>query len=112
MISPLVVVETTNALQLRRFRRQATTSETSAAIRTFNADIAAGFLSAVAMPTNIWKIGEDLALSHSATLGTRSLDILQVAAALALKCDSFLTFDQNQARLARAAGLLTPIQPE
>jgi len=48
-----------------------------------------------------------LALSrdHSAVLGTRSLDILHVAAAIACDASQFLTCDRRQAQLARTAGL-------
>ena len=41
-------------------------------------------------------------------LGTRSLDVLHVASALVFKVDTFLTFDGNQAKMAKAEGLLVP----
>jgi hypothetical protein len=47
-----------------------------------------------------------LSATWSATLGTRSLDILQVASALVLKAETFLTFDARQKKLAKAAGLI------
>jgi len=47
---------------------------------------------------------------HTATLGTRTSDTLHVAAALVLHADSFYTFGRAQARLARAAGLATPVR--
>jgi len=40
-------------------------------------------------------------------LGTRTLDTLHVACALELKAERFWTFDQRQAKLAKAAGLKT-----
>ncbi len=49
-----------------------------------------------------------LSASHSATLGTRTLDILHVAAALVLGLADLLTFDTRQAALAKAAGLKVP----
>jgi hypothetical protein len=42
---------------------------------------------------------------YSATLGTRSLDILHVTAARSARARHFLTFDARQAALARRAGL-------
>jgi predicted nucleic acid-binding protein len=48
-----------------------------------------------------------LSLDHSITLGSRSLDILHVAAALEFGCDNLITFDQKQERLAKEAGLQT-----
>ena len=46
-----------------------------------------------------------LSESFTERLGSRSLDILHVAAALELHADVFLTCDRNQAALAKAAGL-------
>lgn len=42
-------------------------------------------------------------------VGSRTLDILQVAGALIAHAEAFLTFDRQQAALARAEGLQTPI---
>lgn len=46
-----------------------------------------------------------LARAHVARLGTRTLDSLHVAAALELRAEKFWTFDERQAKLAKAAGL-------
>ena len=46
-----------------------------------------------------------LAREHTAALGTRSLDVLHVAAALALRERHFVTADDRQAKLAAAVGL-------
>ena len=46
-----------------------------------------------------------LAREHTAALGTRSLDVLHVAAALALRERNFVTGDDRQAKLAAAVGL-------
>jgi predicted nucleic acid-binding protein len=48
---------------------------------------------------------ERLSTSYSERFGTRSLDILHVAAALVLGVKEFHTFDTRQAKLAKAAGL-------
>ena len=42
---------------------------------------------------------------HGPMVGTRTLDILHVAAALVLDAKRFLTFDQRQHTLAKKAGL-------
>ena len=52
---------------------------------------------------------ERLSAQHSEKLGTRSLDVLHVAAALTLGLSVMLTFDVRQAALARAAGLRAPV---
>ena len=46
-----------------------------------------------------------LARTHVPQLGTRTLDVLHVACALELKAEGFWTFDERQAKLAKAAGL-------
>lgn len=51
---------------------------------------------------------QELSDAHSARLLSRSLDLLHVAAALELRCSRFISSDDRQLRLARAAGL-TPI---
>ncbi len=48
---------------------------------------------------------ERLSTSYSENLGTRSMDILHVAAAVVLGLPEFFTFDKRQAALAKAAGL-------
>ena len=58
-----------------------------------------------AMPIESFARAEQLARRHTSTSGTRSLDTLQVATALALKPDVFLTLDERQRQLARAERL-------
>lgn len=50
-----------------------------------------------------------LSATHTLTGGHRSFDILHVAAAKKLGAQHFLTFDQNQSRLAQAEGLTVPL---
>ena len=47
-----------------------------------------------------------LASRWTSRLGTRTLDILHVAAAIVLEADSFHTFDDRQKKLAKSAGLV------
>ena len=102
-------LELRNALRLRVFRREITAAQRDASLNMVLADLAAGILGE-ASPTlaDVVLEAERLSALHSEKLGTRSLDILHVAAALVLGCASFLTFDQRQAALARAAGLKVP----
>ncbi len=48
---------------------------------------------------------ETLAYRHTATEGFRTYDLLHVAAALVLGCDTFWSFDARARRLAKLAGL-------
>ncbi len=102
-------LELRNALRLRVFRREITGGQRDASLNALLADLADGVLSTAAPPLSaVVTEAERLSALHSETLGTRSLDILQVASALVLGKADFLTFDQRQANLARAAGLSVP----
>jgi predicted nucleic acid-binding protein len=48
---------------------------------------------------------EELALRHTARHGFRTYDLLHVASALALKCDTFWSFDAKALKLASLEGL-------
>jgi predicted nucleic acid-binding protein len=46
-----------------------------------------------------------LARSYVASIGSRTIDTIHVASALELKAAQFWTFDDRQAKLAKAVGL-------
>lgn len=99
-------LELRNALRLRVFRREITRGQRDAALNAFLADAAAGVYASASPPWNDVMIeAERLSASQAEKLGTRSLDILHVAAALVLGAAEFWTFDKRQAALAGAAGL-------
>jgi predicted nucleic acid-binding protein len=99
-------IELRNALSRAVFQQRLTTAESLAAWQEVQQDLASGLL--VAKP-NLWgklvREAESLAEQHTPVLGTRSLDILHVAAALVLGATEFCTFDTRQGNLAKAAGL-------
>ena len=109
LISSLVMLEAANAFELRIFRGQGTRLNAVKAIRDLDADAERGVLRVLPVPATAWDVASRLSKEHSAKLGTRSLDILQVATAIMLRADTLLTFDRNQVALARAEGLQTPI---
>jgi hypothetical protein len=102
-------LEFRNAIRLRVFRAEITPAQRDASLNTLLGDLAAGVLIAASPPlTDVMIEAERLSALHSETLGTRSLDILHVAAALVLGVVQVLTFDTRQAALARVAGLKVP----
>jgi len=103
------MLEATNAFELRIFRGQGTRLNAAKATHDLEADAQRGVLRTLPVPASAWDVARRLSKEHSATLGTRSLDILQLAIAIALRADTLLTFDRNQVALARAEGLQTPI---
>ena len=104
-ISPLVELELTNALQLRIFRKELTRGEASAAYAVIRTDLAAGVYSVQPVSAMVFDTAKRVSLKHTAGIGSRSLDVLHVAAALVMRADVILSFDDNQRKLAKAAGL-------
>jgi len=70
-------------------------------------DQAAGLWRPTALPELAFDLCAELARHHGPKLGVRPLDSLHVACALELKAERFWTFDERQAKLARAEGLKT-----
>jgi predicted nucleic acid-binding protein len=103
------MLEATNAFELRIFRGQGTRLNAAKATRDLEADVQRGVLRVMPVPASAWDVARRLSAAHSATLGTRTLDILQLAIAIMLRADTFLTFDRSQVALAQAEGLQTPI---
>ena len=99
-------LEFRNALRLRVFRKEITAEQRELSVSAMLSDLANEvFVFADVKWPDVLMEAERLGAQHSEQLGTRSLDILHVAAALVLGCDEFLTFDHRQAALAAAAGL-------
>ena len=103
-LTPFGEVELTNALELRLFRKELDPPEVKAAHLAFQKDLAMGVFSLKPLPVAVYEKAKQLAKRHTA-LGVRTLDILHVAAALVLGAEAFYTFDPNQTKLAKAAGL-------
>jgi len=57
------------------------------------------------IPERAFDVSADLARRYGPKLGIRTLDSLHVACALELKAERFWTFDERQAKLAKAEGL-------
>jgi predicted nucleic acid-binding protein len=105
MLTPLAELELENAIQLRLFRRELTASQARAAQAALRQDVVGGVYASRAMPPAAYEKAKQLARKHTARLGTRSLDILHVAAAMTLGAGTLLTFDENQRKLAAGEGV-------
>ena len=112
---PLHALEVRNAILQRAFheRRSSASRERAQIARERDAalDRLESFLSRrtlvdVALDMDaVIERATDLATAHTERLGTRAIDLLHVASALALDTEIFLTTDKRQARLAKAEGL-------
>lgn len=102
-------VEFRNALRLRVLRKEITAAQRDASLNHLRADQMAGYFQTADPPhLSVILETERLSATYSERLGTRSLDILHVAIAIALGSKRFLSFDPRQLKLARSAGLETP----
>ncbi len=101
-------LELSNAFALKVYRKEIEEEQCSSAMRAIAEDRVSGVLLPV-LPDQaaLWSKAGELARRHTPTLGTRSLDVLHVAAALMADCAFFLTNDDRQLRLARVVGLET-----
>jgi predicted nucleic acid-binding protein len=99
-------VELVNAIGLAAYRGLIPKAAHKAALAALDDDFAAG---RCVQTDLLWRTvlrgAEELSRAQTPSLGTRSLDVLHVASALTLKRKYFLTFDQRQQKMARAAGL-------
>ncbi len=100
--------ELTNALNWRIFRKELRASQEQAILLSFSKDVHGGVIRVVPISAATFAHARRIARTQTRLLGTRALDVLHVASALALRADSFCTFDENQARLAAALGLRIP----
>lgn len=99
-------IEFINALHLAVFRKEVTPQEAALKRRWFQEDIANGIFTISPVPAALlFTKTAELADRHSARIGTRSLDLMHVAAAIILETDTFLSFDERQRKVAKAEGL-------
>ena len=99
-------IEFTNGLQLKLFRKEASVAAVAATLDALRADAESGVLHRVhASWPAIFAATLRLSTVHSHTLGTRTLDLLHVATALALSATEFVTGDDRQAKAAAREGL-------
>ena len=106
VFTALHALEVRNAFKLGVFRGLFGTADASAAWTNLETDLRSGRL--VKKPVNwpvVLRIAARFSEHHSATFGTRSLDILHVATAKALRAVEFVSFDARQRTLAVTVGL-------
>ena len=111
-VSSLVLFEFRQSTRFQAFRfskdrtQGFSKQEAQRTLGILQANIAAGGL--VISPVewqDVHSIAEKLSAQSTMTGGHRTLDVLHIATALHLKAKEFLTFDGNQAELAKAVGL-------
>lgn len=105
LVIALCELEVVNAFGLRVFRKQASPTEANAALINFEKDLHEGLFQLRGLPERLFERARELSEQTTAKLGTRTADLLHVAAALELGVDCFYSFDQQQRNLAHAVRL-------
>ena len=106
MITAFGEVELLNAIQLRVFRGELTSAQARSAARAFQDDLCNGVFALRPITVATIESAKRLAARHTHSLGVRTLDLLHVSAALVLEAEALYSFDLNQRRLAKSAGVL------
>lgn len=105
-LTPLAVLELRNAFNRAVHRQRLTAAERDALWQDVEADIASGFLVPTTLPSDeLHHKARQLSDRHTPALGTRTLDLLHVAAALVLEAKEFFSFDERQRKAAASEGL-------
>lgn len=105
LVTTLGELEFTNALQLRVFRKEASTDQARASLKDFESDLRDRVFQLQALTDRAFEEARKLSQTTTARLGTRTADLLHVAAALDLQADRLYTFDQHQRKLAQSVRL-------
>jgi hypothetical protein len=102
--------ELSSALRFAEFRQAIGPGDAALSWSHFEADRASGRLkTAICNLADILIEANRFLAAHTLTGGHRGFDILDVAASIRLKAGQFLTFDENQRKLAMADGLVVPL---
>ena len=101
----LVELEVINAFGLRVFRKEVTAAQAQSSISDFEQDLRDGVFQLRGIPDTVFERARQLSPHTTAKLGTRTADILHVAAALELDVDYLYSFDQHQRKLAQTVRL-------
>jgi predicted nucleic acid-binding protein len=105
LLTPLGEVEAFNAMQLRVFRKEISSQQAEDSAHHFEYDLQAGVYRRSSLPDSAFERARQLSRQLTARLGTRTADLLHVAAALELGATSFFSFDLQQRKMAEAVGL-------
>ena len=105
ILTPFHRAEWAHALAQHQFRGDLTTDTARRMNAQFISDESTGLFHVSSVPENAFELCADLARRHGPTLAMCTLDSLHVACALELKADRFWTFDDRQAKLAKAQGM-------
>jgi predicted nucleic acid-binding protein len=94
-------LEIVNAMGLRVFRKEVSPAQAQASLRAFERDVRDGVFQLRELTDSVFMRAHQLSRQTTAKLGTRTADLLHVAAALELGVDFLYSFDLHQRKLAQ-----------
>ncbi len=98
-------LEVENAFALQVFRRDATAAQAKSSMDDFEKDLRSGVLQLRPLTEQASDRARELSRQTTAMLGTRTADLLHVAAALEIGAEFLYSFDKQQRKLAHAVRL-------
>ena len=104
-ITTFAELEVINALGLRVFRKEVSSSQAQLSLENFEQDMRTDIFRLKPLPENVFLRARQISGQTTARLGTRTADLLHIAAALELSSEGFYTFDRQQRKLAQAMRL-------
>ena len=105
LLTTFAELEVVNALELRVFRKEVSPAQAHSSLNDFEQDLRSGIFQLKPLPDNVFGRARQLSRRTTPRLGTRTADLLHVAAALELGSEWFYSFDRQQRKLAHAAKL-------
>jgi predicted nucleic acid-binding protein len=104
-LTTLGELEVVNALESRIFRKEVSAAQAKSSLDDFEKHVREGIFQMRGFVDTFFERARQLSRQTTAKLGTRTADLLHVAAALELGADYLYSFDQKQRKLAQTVGL-------
>lgn len=105
LVTTFAELELLNALHLRIFRKELSNPQVKSALHAFDTDLQNRVFQLSPLPEQTFERARKLSRQTTARFGTRTADLVHIAAALELAADSLYSFDQQQRKLAQALRL-------
>lgn len=106
-LTPLHRAELASTAAQQLFMKKISAAEAQKVLREFQSDREAGFWMEAPLADAVFDRCVQLTQQYASRVAMRTLDTLHIASALELGAEKFCTFDERQAKLARAVGLKT-----
>ncbi len=101
LVSTFAELEAVNALELRVFRKEISRAQGKSSLRDLQNDLRQRVFQLFRLQEGAFERAQQISRQTTARLGTRTADVLHVAAALEVKADCLYSFDRRQRKLAQ-----------